>query len=244
MARNERHIAEENQVLCETCGYILEGLPEEGNCPECGHAVVESTDPSMRRPPRWETHPGPASFLATSAHALFRPSHFFRHLETRRRTRLSLLFAMIWLAVASLLLSYASIVHFVRLVPPAGPGALLELMAKALPIAGFPVIFLAILLVSHIAARLTAWEAAYRGYRLPLAVVQRGLQYHSVHLLPASVLVWGTIYGYEQLLLKGNVAAMSQVTYLWVLSAEVVACAAYLFFTYWAAMRNILFANR
>lgn len=35
-------------LLCERCGYVLSGLPEQGACPECGKAIAESL-PSARR---------------------------------------------------------------------------------------------------------------------------------------------------------------------------------------------------
>jgi predicted RNA-binding Zn-ribbon protein involved in translation (DUF1610 family) len=33
---------DEYTLLCEACGYVIEGLPREGQCPECGKAVAES----------------------------------------------------------------------------------------------------------------------------------------------------------------------------------------------------------
>lgn len=32
----------DHTLLCERCGYIIEGLPETGACPECGRPIAES----------------------------------------------------------------------------------------------------------------------------------------------------------------------------------------------------------
>jgi hypothetical protein len=39
---------DEYTLLCERCGYVIEGLPKEGACPECGTPIAESL-PERRR---------------------------------------------------------------------------------------------------------------------------------------------------------------------------------------------------
>jgi hypothetical protein len=41
-------VFDEFTLLCERCGYVVEGLPAEGACPECGKPIVESL-PERRR---------------------------------------------------------------------------------------------------------------------------------------------------------------------------------------------------
>ena len=53
---------------------------------------------------------------------------------------------------------------------------------------------------TSLASRLTAWEAAYRGLRLPRPVVERALQYHSAHYLPVALFTFITIAGYQYLI--------------------------------------------
>jgi len=88
-------------------------------------------------------------------------------------------------------------------------------------------------------------EASYRGYRLPLPIVLRGMYYHSAHLLPVGLVAAGTVLGYRwalaHALLDGGATARP---YLFVLCIEVVLGAVYLFETYWIAMRNMMYANR
>jgi hypothetical protein len=97
--------------------------------------------------------------------------------------------------------------------------------------------------VAMLAARLTAWEAAFRGYRLPHRVVLRGLDYHSPHYLPVAAGAFLTVAGYQVLLMLGVLDGLSAPRYLYTLCGEVVVSAGYLFWTYWVAMRNMLFAN-
>src|SRR5206468_314982 len=46
--------------------------------------------------------------------------------------------------------------------------------------------FVSLMVTTYLAASLTAWEARYRGIRLPKRVVLRGLYYHAAHYLPVA----------------------------------------------------------
>jgi hypothetical protein len=100
-----------------------------------------------------------------------------------------------------------------------------------------------LVITAAIAARLTAWEAAYRGLRLPRRVVQRALHYHSAHYLPVALLAFATVVGHQVLIQKYPNIDRYAVRYLYVLCAEVILAAAYLFITYWKGMRNLMYAN-
>ena len=104
-------------------------------------------------------------------------------------------------------------------------------------------VYLALLATIRLAARLTAWEANYRGFRLPLGVVIRALYYHSAHLLPVSLVALLTCEIYNYLLVNW-LQRTSEPIYLYILSGEVIVAAAYLFYTYWIGMRNWMYANR
>lgn len=43
----------ETDLLCESCGYPIAGLPETGNCPECGTPIPESL-PETRTGSAWQ----------------------------------------------------------------------------------------------------------------------------------------------------------------------------------------------
>src|SRR5258706_14057762 len=77
----------ETSVLCESCGYTLDGLPTTGQCPECGAAIAQSTTGDGRKLPAWEDVTLGRSvfwrFFSTTAAVLFKPKRFYRSLATR-----------------------------------------------------------------------------------------------------------------------------------------------------------------
>jgi hypothetical protein len=104
--------------------------------------------------------------------------------------------------------------------------------------------YLALWITTRIAVRLTAWEAAYRGYRLPLNVVMRGMYYHAAHYLPVGIIAAATVIVAHYLIDPRTVTESILKRYLYVISGEIILAAVYLFQTYWIAMRNMMYANR
>ena len=165
----------ETDILCENCGYMLNGLPANGNCPECGSPVEVSIAERFRKTPLWEdsedSRPRWLRFLITTGQIIFKPAQFYRTHKSRGQVHDPQRFANIQLIVASLLLGLAAWMHWdwyqriilrYQQVPKwLGWGLLLTL-----PLATYLCSFSILL----IATRLTAWEAAYRGYRLPHSV--------------------------------------------------------------------------
>ena len=98
--------------------------------------------------------------------------------------------------------------------------------------------------VTRLAAALTTWEAGYRGLRLPLPVVLRGMHYHAAHYLPVGLAAAATVLGYQFLLAMDWISGDTGERYLYLLCGEIVIAAGYLFSTYWTAMRNLMYANR
>ena len=242
-------IPAEGDQLCEGCGYVLNGLPPGSRCPECGKPGEESS-PALRRPPLWELPERPggpvAAFLRTTAELLFRPGRFFRSLtpavQTAQGAR-SMTFAGIHWALAALLLGSAAWAHMDWYVTLGGKRQFEVFRQVPLLLAACLAAFVFLVVLTHVAARLTTLEAGYRGLRLPLTTVLRGLHYHAAHYLPVGVLAAGTVLGYQLALFRGWASGTSGAAYLYVLSGEVVVSAAYLFSTYWTAMRNLMYAN-
>ena len=80
---------------------------------------------------------------------------------------------------------------------------------------------------------------------MPLNVVQRGLDYHAAHYLPVALVAVITVLTYRVLAMHFPTRSADWgMKYLYVLCAEVVIAAGYLFKTYWAAMRNMMYASR
>lgn len=55
---------DEYELLCEGCGYSIEGLPGDGVCPECAKPIVESV-PGSRVGSAWQQDPGLSSWAET-----------------------------------------------------------------------------------------------------------------------------------------------------------------------------------
>jgi hypothetical protein len=245
MSRVAPVIPAEADLLCEGCGYTLNGLPDDSNCPECGKPIAESTGVGRREPPAWETATKArvGAFLTTSAHVMFRPEHFYRTLATRRETRRSMLFAMVHWIVAALLFGIAATVHAMWYQDVGG--SYFGMNHWTIPFVVFtPLTYAALVWTTALAARLTHWEATYRGFRLPLPVVKRGLYYHAAHYLPVALCAAVTVAAFVGLLTRDLLDVSWYTRYLYILSAEVVLGAFYLFKTYWTAMRNMMYANR
>src|SRR2546421_5437032 len=84
MSRVAPVIPAEADLLCEFCGYTLNGLPRESNCPECGMPIASSLG-QKRTPPPWESGLRGGNllrFLQTSGRIIFHPTAFFRGITT------------------------------------------------------------------------------------------------------------------------------------------------------------------
>lgn len=56
--------ADEYTLLCERCGYVIEGLATDGACPECGKPISESL-PERRVGTPWQQRPSFVNLLRT-----------------------------------------------------------------------------------------------------------------------------------------------------------------------------------
>ena len=259
------NVPEEAFMLCEACGYILTGLPADSRCPECGQPIAKSS-PDLRQLPAWERDdaalPDGQRFWSTTAAVIFHPARFYRTLATRSDRAKSRAFARRHWILVTLLFGWTGSLQLLWMFGittwvgtpdwakwlysltrpgPMRSGLLLVILGFA-PCCALT--YGTLLLATRLAARLTAWEARLRNLRLPHSVILRGLDYHAPHYLPVAVVTFLTVAGYQVLLVLGLADAISGPRYLYVLSAEVFISAAYLFKTYWTAMRNMMFANR
>jgi hypothetical protein len=247
MAKTAADVPADDAILCEGCGYTLDGLPVTSNCPECGKPIAQSAGDEHRRPPAWEANDGRSlvSFWRSTGAIIFRPSHFFRTSTARGPLREPWRFALLHWGIAAILFGGAGAIHgwwYAKYID-VGDYPPLPLVIAVLAVLAF----FALWLVTRLAASLTAWEARYRGYRLPRTVVLRGLYYHAAHYLPVALAALGTTTA-NAWLWRRHVFTLARFNYanayLWCLSLEVVGLAIYLFWTYWAAMRNMMYANK
>lgn len=236
-------IPADTDLLCEGCGYVLNGLPTGCKCPECGKPSEESRS-TLREPPAWEKRPGLLTFFSTTAALLARPTRFFRTLSADPQGRPSRRFAHLHLAIASLLLGTATLAHLDWFITLGGKNQFQILRRLPLLLACCVATYVFLLVLTRLAGWLTNWEASYRGLRLPLPVVRRALHYHAAHYLPVTFAAAVTVLGYQVLLALDVISGNTGANYLYLLCGEVVVFAGYLFSTYWTAMRNLMYANR
>ena len=242
MARVAPVVPAETDILCERCGYTLNGLPESGNCPECGEPIVASIGDNLRHPAPWEVTPTWIGFVATTVAVLFRPTRFFRSITTRTNIPPARQFAKWHWILASLLFATTAYCHANWYL--AFSGGIWAPIRRTTMWFGLVIgTFLTLTYITKLAAKLTNWEATYRGLRMPLTPVTRGMYYHAAHYLPVGLIALLTVVGFTQLYSRGFLPATSATTYLYVLCIEVVLGAVYLFQTYWIAMRNMMYAN-
>jgi len=183
--------------------------------------------------------------IKTTAEVILRPARFYRSLATRGSRDRSARFAQIHYALASLFFGIAAWLHFDWVSTASTTLRIGDKVpwwdAVLLAVACFAFLVLMI----RLAAWLTNWEATYRGYRLPLNVVQRGLDYHAAHYLPVAVIAVLSVLIYRILLLQFPSRGVEWgMKYLYVITAEVILAAGYLFKTYWTGMRNMMYASR
>jgi hypothetical protein len=230
----------EHDLLCEFCGYTLNGLPEQSNCPECGMPIAASIG-SKRHPPLWEQRRW--SFIATTLQIIFRPTQFFSSTTARGNLRRAATFGHMHWILASILFGIAGSTHAslfymsglwtAKLFSRLSGAALLAIVSYA-----------GLWATTWLAVRLTAWEAAYRGLRLPLPVVTRSMYYHAAHYLPVGLAAVATVVTYAILYERRMLDVQTLTPYLYAICAEIIVAAAYLFKTYWIGMRNMMYANR
>jgi hypothetical protein len=243
MANSSAEVAADNSILCENCGYTLDNLPPGGNCPECGQPIAASTLLDGRSSTAWESgQTGKLNgFLRTSSLAVFRPAYFFRHTTTRNLLLPALRFAQVYWFAAAAMFSLAAWWYecwYAQVLagwPMLAAWWLLPMTAIS---------FFGLWGITLLASRLTVWEGRYRGYRLPRIAVLRGLYHHAAHYFPVGLMAVLTTGGHLWLVQHHRLGPRMEDMYPWLLSGEVIVAAGYLFWTYWAAMRNMMYANR
>lgn len=150
-------------LLCEQCGYVLEGLDEGGACPECGQKIAESL-PSRRMGTPFQVSPGWRGFLRQSQMLMLRPAELFGSMRVESDPNALLFFLSSALAAMSLV---GPIVIFVALL-----GASMEdrIIGMAVPLfLWFPSLF-AFVFLMWLERIGVVFFSRKRGWRVPRPV--------------------------------------------------------------------------
>lgn len=237
-------VPEPDDLLCEKCGYLLNGLPPEGHCPECGRPVAESTVASPRRPTAWEAgRDRPvARFQFTALSVLRGPKVFFRTMTAHGDTARSAAFGRLALLPALVFNTKTVVMHYaiMHLLDGWPSRRVLPIVLVVTPI----LVTLAWAGLYAAVVRLTTLESGFWGMRLPRDVVRRALHYDAVHVSAAALLSWAITLAYLCLIIADDASRRYQLTYLYTLCGAVVVSAVYLFSVYATSMRSLMYANR
>lgn len=240
----------EGDLLCESCGYLLNGLNAgpDGHCPECGEPVSTSLDPAARKPAPIEVVWTPASFWRTTASVLFRKRKFFRETKARSGDATTVgRFGNVHRMLAAALFGIAAAIHLAftadnRLWLRTWDWTAVTLIAVAAVVFSF-VAYGMLRLVTWLAVRMTAVESKFWGMRLSPEMLRRAMNFHAANYLPVGVLAVLVTGGYRLALETDLLNAQWGVAYLVTLCVAVVAGAMWLFESFVIAMRRIRLAN-
>ncbi len=97
-----------NTLLCERCGYPIDGLPAASNCPECGTPTAASM-PEARTGSPWQQRAGLRTFLSTNWLVLHRPHELFSSLRLEWRSASALLAVNLLIAAVTVLAPWSGV---------------------------------------------------------------------------------------------------------------------------------------
>ena len=250
MAFSRQPAPAEGDLLCESCGYLLNGLEalSDAHCPECGEPLSTSLDPLARKPSPIEVTWTPATFWMTTGSVLFRKRKFFRETKARAGDAATVgRFGSLHRIFAAALFGIAAAIHLaftaenrlwlVR-------WELVHVAGIAAAACAFSAIAYGLLrFVTWSAERMTAVESKFWGMRLSPAMLRRAMNFHAANYLPVGLLAVAVTGGYRLAIGTELITAQWGVAYLVTLSAAVVAGALWLFESFVIAMRRIRLAN-
>lgn len=170
-------------TLCERCGYVIDDLDQQPNCPECG-LPIEDSQPFNRRGTCWQRDPSVRSLARLAVDIHKRPLEVFRQLHAGRDSDRDLL----WLGSLLPMLPLVPIVAILLNTRWAMPVSIALGISVLMLVGAFAVN----VLLSLIELRGVVFFSAKRGWRVPrelaLAII--------AHCTPCWVWAWiGAILG-------------------------------------------------
>jgi hypothetical protein len=246
LSNRRAEVPSPDDLLCESCGYTLNGLPDDGNCPECGEPVRRSTTDAGRGPTAYEIEPSAASFWSVTGQILLRTKTFYRTLSVKTGpTPLSARFSLMQRVIVGAI-AIAVLVGHLNITGTLSGISFGDTwwMTAIVSVVCGSVLVPALAWIGTLASKLSAFEAGWWGMRLPLNAVRRAMDYHSAAYVPVAIGAFVIIWGYLLLRATDVLAIDTLPTYLYVLAGYVIVAAGYLFRMFVIAMTSIRWANQ
>jgi hypothetical protein len=152
-------------LLCESCGYDIGGLPDDGNCPECGRPIASSS-PASRTGSPWQQRPSPLSLVITNYQAIRETSDLYSRVRIDVRSGIGLAATNLLIAGAMVVLPWSGVLigDPIRHANARGAGPRIVSVVWALPlqVLAIAVVLLLLTLVEwggiQLAARTRGWR--------------------------------------------------------------------------------------
>lgn len=183
---------DEFTLLCESCGYTIDGLPHAGNCPECGAPIAGSL-PAHRPGTPWQQRRTAVNWWHTVALLMSRPRGVWARvrIEPVRSG-----FGRVNIVAASLLMSAvaaARLVREIRLADDAASNALWPWLIRLAPFMGLAAMMLVIgvlglTILTRIESLGVRFFGGRRGWRVTPAVADTVCGHATVGWLVAAAL--------------------------------------------------------
>ncbi len=178
------HPPDGDSLLCERCGYVIDGLEDEPACPECGRSIASSL-PGVRRGSWFQRDPHAVSLLRTSWQTLRHPLRSYDEIRVDRDDRV-----LLWLyaIVAGVMLALVWPLVQGQMMPGRFP--LMDL------IVGVPISVLLVRLLIWIEERGTRFFGRRRGWRITPAIARAICAHAAVGWVLAGLLgIFGGVIG-------------------------------------------------
>ncbi|MBO6738875.1 MAG: hypothetical protein JJ916_03355 [Phycisphaerales bacterium] len=187
----DRPWKDEYTLLCEKCGYVIEGLDQSGNCPECGKAIADSL-PERRVGTPWQQSPGVGSLVRTWLMTLRHPLRTLdvMRINEREGTGLALktLFtAGLWMYIVICLIEMMN--------PYSLLGFLGTLGASAI---GTPIVIVALIILTTIELSGLIVISRSRGFRITEPIADNIVSHGSVGWVWCGAFIALSLYCYGQ----------------------------------------------
>ena len=173
---------DEYTLLCERCGYVIEGLPKDGACPECGKLIAESL-PERRVGTPWQRNrPGMWTLLRSWHACMFHPLRTLDRLAPgmptqRMRGLNAICCAFLWLIGITGPLALLTI--NTGFAEEEGVGRTLFVLGSAITVST-AFVFATVLLLTEIESRGLALISRQHGSRITPAIAHRVCDHGSV----------------------------------------------------------------